>query len=45
MATRDLPDIYALAQERGYVYIRQIPSGHGISNIYVPLQYTHYKVA
>ena len=39
MAMRDLPDIYALAQgpqARGcrHIYIRQIPSGHGISNIY-----------
>ena len=31
MATRDLPDIYAQAEG---IYIRQIPSGHGISNIY-----------
>ena len=34
MATQDLPDIYAQAREpqaRVYNYIRQIPSGHGIT--------------
>ena len=38
MAKRDLPDIYAQArgpQAQGHgIYIRQIQSGHGISNIY-----------
>jgi len=38
MASRDLPDIYALARGRKPkgmgIYIRQILTGHGISNIY-----------
>ena len=34
MATRDLPDIYMPKPEGAGIYIRQIQSGHGISNIY-----------
>ena len=34
MAKRDLPDIYMPRPEGEGIYIRKIPSGHGISNIY-----------
>ena len=50
MATSDLPDIYAQAQGpqaqgRGHIYIRKIPSGHGITIKYHTCFTAHIKVS
>jgi len=37
MATRDSPDIYAHALGLGYIYVRQIPRGHGITITYISI--------
>jgi len=45
MATRDLPDIYALPKARGRRHIYQVNSKWPWYKPYIPHQYTHQNVA